>query len=74
MLSQSLVLSITEKVISHSLVFGQQPFKYKIFIKVFQWILKSLEASLIRNYFLVMPKNASKTHTPKKEKVREILI
>ena len=39
MLAMCLVQSITKKVISY----GQQPFNYKIFNKVFQYMLKSLE-------------------------------
>ena len=43
-----------QKVISYLLVLGQQPliaFKYKVFIKVFQYILKSLESFLIQKCF-----------------------
>ena len=46
MLSQCLVLSITKKVSSYSLVLGQHPLtalQIQNFIKVFQCILKSLE-------------------------------
>ena len=39
MLGMCLVQSITKKVISY----GQQPFNYQIFNKVFQYMLKPLE-------------------------------
>ena len=45
-LRQYLVMSITKKVISYLLVLGQQTLialEMQIFIKVFQFILKSLE-------------------------------
>ena len=46
MLSQCLVASITKKVSFYSLLLGKQlliALKYKIFIKVFEYILNSLE-------------------------------
>ena len=56
MLRQCLVLSITKKGISYALFLfwdknHLQPYKYKVFIKVFQYILKLVETFLIRNYF-----------------------
>ena len=59
MLSQCLVPSITRNVISFSLVLGQQT--YKTFIKVFQYILKSIETVLIQNYFFNNTKKSNKT-------------
>ena len=54
MVSQCFVLSVTKKVISYSLVLGQQQpiaLQIQIFIKVFQYIVKSIETSLIQKYF-----------------------
>ena len=72
MLSQCQVPSLTKSVISYLLVLGQQPLialQIKIFIKVFQYILKSLQTVLIRNYFdsntTVIPKNTNKTKKAK---------
>ena len=56
-------MSITKNVMCYSFV-GQQPFKYKIFIEVFQYILKSLETFLIRNYLYSNAKNTNKTKNP----------
>ena len=64
MLSQYLVSSITKKVVSYLLVLGQQPliaFQTQIFIKIFQYSLKSIEAFLIPHYFMVIPKYTNKT-------------
>ena len=35
--------------------------QYKIFINVFQYILKSIKTFLIENYFYINAKNANKT-------------
>ena len=64
MLSQCLVPSITKKVISYSLVLGQQPLialQIQIFFEVFQYILKSTETFLTQRYFYNNPKNTNKT-------------
>ena len=50
MLSQCLVPSIIKKVISYKSVLGQQPL-ITLQIQNFQYILKSLETFLIRNYY-----------------------
>ena len=53
MLSQCFVPSITKNVISYSFLDNNhlQPFKCKILIKVFHYILKSLETFFIQNYY-----------------------
>ena len=54
MLGQSLGIVYNRLVISYSLVLGNnhlQLVKYKIFIKVIQYILKSLENFFIRKFF-----------------------
>ena len=59
MLSQCLVPSVTKKeILTRSLWDSNQlqPFKYNIFIKVYQYILKSLETFLISNYFYIIAK------------------
>ena len=58
MVSHCLALSITKK--GHFLLQDNnhsQPFQYKVFIKLFQYVLKSLETLLIRNYFYSNAKN-----------------
>ena len=62
MLSQCLVPSITKKVISYLLVLGQQSLiALQIFIKLFQYILKSLKTFLIQSYLYSITKNTNKT-------------
>ena len=53
MLSQYLVPYITKKVNPRCLWDNNhlQPFKYKIFLKGFQCILKSVKTFLFQNYF-----------------------
>ena len=64
MLVQSLVPSITKKVVSYSLVLGKLPFT-ALQIKNFQWnialYIKSLETFLIWNSFYNNAKNTNKT-------------
>ena len=60
MLSQCLVPSITKKSFLTRWFWDNnhlQPFKCKIFIKVFQSILKSMKTFLIQNYFYSNAKN-----------------
>ena len=45
-----------------------QPFKYKIFIKVFHCIVKSLETFLFEAFSKVMPKNRYKSDKKKVQK------
>ena len=70
MLSQCLVSHITKKVNSYFIGFGTtatllrlEPFKYKVFIKVFQCILKSIKLFFIKNYLY---SNAKKYKLDKK--------
>ena len=63
MLSQCLVSHITKKVNSYFVGSGTaatllrlEPFKYKVFIKVFQCILKSIKLFFIKNYLYSNPK------------------
>ena len=65
MLSQCLIPSLTRKVITYSLVLGQE---HTIFIKLLQYILKSIEIFPIQNYYTVMSKNTNE------EKLGQILI
>ena len=52
MIGQCLLLWITKIIISYLLDNSHLwPFKNKIFIEVFQYILKSFDFSLIRNHF-----------------------
>ena len=73
-LSQCLIPSITKKKSFLTCWFWEhnhlQPFKYKIFIKLFQGILKSIKTFLIQNDFC---SNAQKRRI-KTKKPRQILI
>ena len=63
-LGQCLVPSITKKVVAYSDNCDNnhlQPFKYKIFNRAFQYILKVSETCLIWNYFCSNAKNTNKT-------------
>ena len=69
MLNHRLIPSIAKKVSSYSLALEREPLialklKYKIFIKVFQYILKSLKTLLIRNISMKIPKKTNKTKNP----------
>ena len=61
MIGQCLLLWITKIIISYSLDNSHLwPFKYKIFIEVFQYILKSLQNFLIQKSFYSNTKNTNK--------------
>ena len=60
MLSHCLVPSITKNFFAHWFWDNNQPFKYKIFNKVLQYILKLLETFLFQNMSIVMPKKYKK--------------
>ena len=65
-------MSITKKSLLTSWFWDNnylQPFKYIVFIKVFQYILKSIETFLIQNYFYSNAKKINKT-----KKTGQILI